>query len=432
MKIHLVRNFSTKVPIYSKVVILGAGDAGICTAKMLAHNSNIDFADIRIIDPSKTYWYQSLQTCVGGGILPNSFINVPNKWIIPRRTVKVDARAELVDPENNLVKCDDGNSYSYDALVIATGIQIRTDLVKGLDEALADENCPIGTNYIPKYAEKFNKYRSLYKGGMSIFTQPSGAIKCGGAPQKIMYLSCYNWVKNKITNKSYFITGCPKLFANDYYGEALAKVAEGYKVDVIINNDLIEVNSKDRKAIFKTTTGEIVEKNFDIMHVTPPQRAHPYIAESKLASANGYAEVDIHSLQHKKYPNIFSIGDAADLPTSKTASTLNEQSYILSKNMASYFNKQPLVEKYNGYTACPVFVGGRKIMLCEFGYDNVPMPTFVNDQRKPRYMFYFMKIFGFPPIYFLFGPAGIRENRQLLLKMKSFYNLGAKKLGFKK
>lgn len=423
MLIRSARRFSTKTPIHSRVLILGSGDAGTSTAKMLAQHSSWPMSDVRMIDPSKRYWYQSFQTCVGAGIFPAWLINFSKSWIIPRNVIQVEASVQEVDPENKLVKCDDGNTYSFDALVMATGIQIRPDLVKGLPEAFEDKDCPVGTNYIPKYAIKYCKLRDQFKGGRALFTAPSAFIKCGGAPQKIMYLSSESWTKKKIGHTNEFISGGAKFFPNEFYEGALLKVAKSYGVVPNLNCDLVEVRSKERIAVFKNlTTGELIEKKFDIMHATPPQRPAPFIAQSKLGSANGYVEVDRNTLQHKRYPSVFALGDNADLPTSKTASTLNEQSYVVAKNLISYLNDKPITEKYNGYTACPVFVGGHKLMLCEFGYDGQTMPTFLNDQRKPRYSFYLLKLLGFPTSYLILGPNAIRNSRHFFLDFKDRVN----------
>ena len=127
------------------------------------------------------------------------------------------------------------------------------------------------------------------------------------------------------------------------------------------------------------------------MHVTPHMRPLELYSKANLSNANGYVNVDHFTLQHNEYSNIFALGDCADLPTSKTLSAVNEQIHIVSKNVQSYLKGEQLKEKYNGYTACPVFVDDSKVMLCEFGYDSKPLPTFEKDQRIPRKIYYMFK-----------------------------------------
>ncbi len=131
------------------------------------------------------------------------------------------------------------------------------------------------------------------------------------------------------------------------------------------------------------------------MHATPHFVCSGFLRNSDLLNPNGFVGVDINTLQHKKYDNIFAAGDCADLPISKTLSAVNEQVHILSENLISKIKGYPLQSKYDGYTGCPVLVGKRKVMLCEFGYQDKLMPTFSPDQRKPTHFFYFLKKFVF-------------------------------------
>lgn len=99
---------------------------------------------------------------------------------------------------------------------------------------------------------------------------------------------------------------------------------------------------------------------------------HSYIKDSGLANEGGYVNVDKHTLQHVKYPNIWSLGDCAGIPASKTAAAIFSQTEVVIKNLVSACKNEPLSQKYDGYSCCPIFVGGNKLMLAEFLYDSVP------------------------------------------------------------
>lgn len=101
-----------------------------------------------------------------------------------------------LDPDNNRMTTEDGNIISYDYLVMASGVELRYDLIPGSVEAIEDEDCPVGSIYKLPWAEKMSKLRSEFKGGNAIFTLPTMPVKCGGAPQKIMYLSEETFRKN--------------------------------------------------------------------------------------------------------------------------------------------------------------------------------------------------------------------------------------------
>lgn len=415
---------SKTVRSHSRILIIGAGDACISTIRMFKGCPEVPLNQIKVLDPSRVYHYQSLRTVVGGGLLPPWATYMDAWWMFPRATNRVYSRAQRIFPNENYVRCEDGTEHSYDVLIIAPGLELRGDLIKGLEEALKDPNVPVGSNYWLRYAEKYGKLMKDFRGGEAIFTQPAGIIKCGGAPQKIMYLSCSTWngwlpFVKKMKYTPTFYTAGKSLFGVPYYREALEKVAQSYHIDLKTEHDLVEVDGKNNEAVFKNlATGELVRKRFDIMHVTPPQRAPKFIEESGLAAADGFVDVDKYTLQHKQYANIFALGDAASLPTSKTASTLNEEVHVVYENIISYLKQQPLKEQYSGYTACPIFVGRGKVMLCEFGYDNKIMPTFSKNPREPNYVSFILKTILIPAGYIFCGPRFIRTCRLRTLSLR--------------
>jgi len=123
------------------------------------------------------------------------------------------------------------------------------------------------------------------------------------------------------------------------------------------------------------------------------------VAKSKLAAVNGFVDVDKNTLQHNKYKNVFSLGDCANLPTSKTVAAITQQAPTLVSNLIATIHNQPLKSKYNGYTSCPITVGDSKLILAEFKYDNKVCETFPFDQGKPRRTMYLLKKYFFPVVY---------------------------------
>ena len=170
-------------------------------------------------------------------------------------------------------------------------------LTKGLQEALENKDVPVATNYLPAYAEKMNLLRQNFKGGKALFTAPASPIKCGGAPQKIMYLSAYEWQKKGLEVELDFYTGTPTIFPNPYYGEALKEVALGYNTNLHFKEDLVEIDPENQVAKFKNTeTGKVTEKEFDLLHATPQMRAPALLTEGGLTNANSYVNVNTKTL----------------------------------------------------------------------------------------------------------------------------------------
>ena len=409
--------------LHAKYTIIGCGDAGKSMEKLILNYLKPHRHEIRIIDPVTEYTYQSGLTMVGGGLKDLTSLRRDKLKMLNFYTDLVQDSVQSIEPENNKLTTSSGQTFTYDNLILASGVEPRPDLIPGLLEALEDENVPVGTIYLPKYAVKYNRLRDELAPDndrklKAIFTQPSTPIKCGGAPQKILHLSEDSWEKKKIDSNIEFNTGTGKIFPSNDYIESLEQLLRKKKVTWNTNRELVSVDGPKRVAAFKDLlSGEIFEEEFDIMHVTPPCRPADFISSSGLSAPNGFADVDIHTLQHQQYPNIWALGDCANLPTSKTASAVNSQIWTVIQNMEYIreknnqredidFKKNLLdpvedskVRMYSGYSACPVLTGNNKVMLCEFDYSTNMRKTFPFwDNKKPQSFFYFLKYKVFPDI----------------------------------
>lgn len=166
---------------------------------------------------------------------------------------------------------------------------------------------------------------------------------------------------------------------------------------------LVEIDGPNKKAKFVGFGEQNKDKeywvSFDMIHVTPPQSAPDFIKNSPLANAAGWVDVDKFTLQHVKYPNVFSLGDASSLPTSRTGAAIRKQAPVLVKNLLAFMEGKQLTGSYNGYTSCPVVTGYGKLVLCEFDYNNKPLETFPIDQSKERWTMYQLKRRVLPWLY---------------------------------
>jgi sulfide:quinone oxidoreductase len=168
---------------------------------------------------------------------------------------------------------------------------------------------------------------------------------------------------------------------------------------------LIEVRPASREAVFKNLdTQEEVIVHYDLMHVTPPMSAPDFVKRSPLTNADGplkgWVNVDKHTLQHPEYPNVFSLGDAAGLPTSKTGAAIRKQVSVLVHNLVrAMANQEARFDRYDGYTSCPLVTGYGRLVLAEFDYDLKRKETFPVDQTKERFSMYLLKAYGLPILY---------------------------------
>jgi sulfide:quinone oxidoreductase len=386
---------------HHKVVIVGGGNAGISVAARLSRT--LGAGDVAVIEPSETHYYQPMWTLVGGGVVAKESTQRAESSVIPRGTEWIRKSVETLDPENNLVITDDGEAIGYDVLVVAAGIEIDWDGVKGLKDALGKDG--VCSNYSYDHVDYTWKTIENFKGGTALFTMPPPPIKCAGAPQKIAYLADDAFRKSGVRDKTKIIyaAGTPGIFAVPEYAKTLNSVIDRKDIDARYQHVLVEIDGAARKAIFedRSKDGERVEIDYDMIHVTPPQRAPRVVRESPLAGDGGWLEVDKNTLQSPRFDNVFALGDSSSLPTSKTGAAIRKQAPVLSENVLSTLDKKgaKLPASYDGYTACPLVTGYGKLVMAEFDYDLKPTPTFPIDQTKERWSMYQVKRHLLPKLY---------------------------------
>lgn len=384
---------------HHQIVIVGGGNAGISIASQLVRKD--PSLDIAIIDGTQKHYYQPAWTLVGGGEFNIQDTEREEASVIPEGTLWIQQMVSSFIPEENKIILADLKEISYDYLVAAPGIQLNWDEVKGLKENLGKNG--VCSNYSFDTAPYTWECIQQYKGGKAIFTNPHTPIKCGGAPQKIMYLAADYFKKNGIDSQVEFWSGGTRVFGVEKYENTLKKVIANYGINTQFFVKLDEIDGPNKKAKF-VGIGEANKEQeywmeYDMIHVTPPQSAPNFIKTSPLANAMGWIDVEKHTLQHNKYKNIFASGDAAGLPVSRTGAAIRKQAPVVVSNLLALINGEPMKSFYNGYSSCPIITGFNKLVLAEFDYNNTPMETFPFDQSKERWSMYQMKKYLLPYLY---------------------------------
>jgi sulfide:quinone oxidoreductase len=384
-----------------KVLIIGGGNAGIsAAAQLLRKKKNLDIA---IIEPSDKHYYQPAWTLVGAGVFDISKTIRSEASVMPKNVKWIKEAAATFNPEQNKVITAEGNSYFYDYLIVSPGIQLNWGNVKGLKEALGKNG--VTSNYSFQYAPyTFECVKNIKPGDTILFTAPSTPTKCGGAPQKVMYMTA-DYLRRKGILKDVtleFVSGGSMLFGVKKYAASLQKMVDKYGITLHFKHDLVEIDAEKKLATFKLISGwgsVTVSKKYDMIHVTPPQSAPDFIQHSPLADTKGWIDVDKYTLQHTRYKNIFALGDATNTPNAKTGAAVRKQVPVLVKNLLALMENKILPAKYSGYGSCPLTVGYGKLVLAEFGYDNKVMETFPFDQAKPRWSMWMLKKYILPWLY---------------------------------
>lgn len=382
----------------NKVVIVGAGTAGVTVAARL-HRYYGHNLEITIIDPQEKHFYQPLWTLVGAGVFKHEDSERMQKDVIPTE-VKWDKRQVIgFSPETNEVIVQGDIRIGYDYLVVAAGIQLDWDKIRGMPEAL---NTPgVCSNYLPYGSKKTWQEMQNTTEGNAIFTQPPLPIKCAGAPQKAMYLGD-DYFRNENRRDKInviFATQGPRIFGVEKYRKTLEGILERKHIDTRFEHELIEIKSDDKIAVFKRPDGSLVEIKYAFIHVVPPMSSPNFIKSSKLADQSGWVDVDQFTLQHIRYKNVFSLGDCSNLPTSRTGAAIRKQAPVLASNLINLIEGMELVAKYDGYTSCPLVTGYGKVIMAEFDYDGKPAETFPFDQSKERYSMWLVKAHLLPKLY---------------------------------
>ncbi|MGE8098038.1 FAD/NAD(P)-binding oxidoreductase [Pseudomonas fluorescens] len=401
--------------ISADIVVIGGGTAGIgLAASLLKRDPHLN---ITVIEPSAQHYYQPAWTLVGGGAHELKNTVRPMAAVMPRQAQWVQAAVSSVDPENRLLTLDDGRSVSYQNLIVCPGLRLAWEKIEGLQEALGQHG--VTSNYSYRHAAYTWQLVKGLRGGKAIFTQPAVPIKCAGAPQKALYLSCDHWLRHGVLKNldvEFNLAGAA-LFGVATFVPPLMKYIEKYRARLAFNSNLVKVDGPAQTAWFEVRdaagTVTLQAKKFDLLHVVPPQVSPDFIHQSSLADAAGWCEVDVHSLQHVRYLDVFALGDVCSTSNAKTAAAVRKQIVVVAENLLALRKQQPLPLKYDGYGSCPLTVEKGKVILAEFGYAGKLLPTFPLEPTVARRSAWFLKATLLPWFYW----NGMLKGREWLTRV---------------
>jgi sulfide:quinone oxidoreductase len=384
-----------------RIVIVGGGTAGITVAARL-RRAGVE--DVAVIEPSSEHWYQPLWTLVGGGIVDIGVTRRPEADVMPQGVAWIRDAVAAIDPDDHTVTTAGGITIGYEQLVVAPGIECDWGRIPGVADAVGRNG--VSSNYRPDLAPRTWDFVKGLRRGTAVFTMPAGAIKCAGAPQKIAYLASHWWqlqgVLGDIDVK--LVLPTPGLFGLPQFAAVLEQVVERYGIDVMFDSELVEVRPAERTAVVADrSSGTVVEIGYDLLHVVPPQWAPVFLRSGPLAAAGdpgGYVEVDRGTLQHRRHPDVFALGDAAGTPNAKTGAAVRKQAPVLVQNLLSVSAGRQPERSYDGYGSCPLVTARNRMVLAEFDYELQHTPSIpVIDLVKERYDMWLLKRYGLPFLY---------------------------------
>lgn len=390
------------------IVIAGSGLGGIAVASRLG--KLLDGARITIVDRKEEHNYQPGYTLVATGVWPVSKVRDRNADLQPAGVRWVKDMVASFDPASNSVTTAGGQRIGYDFLVVATGLHLDFAQIAGMDVGAIGTHGLASVYPGPQAAQATWAAMQGFaaKGGQALMTLPATPLKCAGAPLKMTFMLCDRLRQAATLDKSKvrFVSALGNVFGVKVVNDNVLARWQALGVAVETNHKLVAVDIGARRATFVTPEGEKVELPYDFIHVVPPMRAPDAVKNSDLAwkdgpfAAGGWLEMDKATLQHRRFPNVFGLGDINGTPRGKTAATVKKSAPIVAHNLVQAIAGRRPDEDFDGYTSCPLITREGSAMLIEFDYEGRLTPSLpMIDPLQESYFAWLMKIGMLKPAY---------------------------------
>lgn len=352
------------------LLILGAGSAGTMTANRLVKLLPATEWRITIVDPDPVHYYQPGYLFVPFGMYTRQQIVKPKNKILSPRVQYIQQTVEVIEPQSNKVRLKNGEVLPYDFLVIATGNDIYPAETPGFAEHEWGKS--IHSFYTMDTAEALFKSLQNWQGGRLVMNVVENPIKCPVAPMEFLMLADSYFIQRGMRDRVELIyaTPLPGAFTKPVASQRLGEMLE--KKNIKVEPEFyIERADPDAKKIISYDEREI---EYDLLVTVPLNKGAEAIGNSGLGNELNYVPVDKHTFLSTQYDNIFALGDAADLPTSKAGSVAHFAVDMFTENFERYIHGKALLPSFDGHANCFIESGFGKGVLIDFNYDTEPLP----------------------------------------------------------
>jgi sulfide:quinone oxidoreductase len=353
------------------LVILGAGTAGTTVANRLHALLDADQWRITIVDQAEAHYYQPGFLFIPFGIYSRNDVVKPKRDFIPAGVELILSAIEHIDAEHNrVVLAKDRRILPYDFLVIATGCQIRPEQTPGLKDGAWRHS--IHEFYTVEGALALAKHLRTWPGGRLVVNVVDNPIKCPVAPLEFLMLADSYFTEHGLRQKVdiTYATPLPGAFTKPIASRHLGDILERKSIKVV-PDFLIERVDPDARRIIAYDEQSL---EYDLLISVPLNMGDDVIARSGLGDDLNYVPVDKHTFQSDRYPNVFVLGDAASLPTSKAGSVAHFAVDCFADNFLRLIDGLELLPTFDGHANCFIESGFGKGLLIDFNYDVEPLP----------------------------------------------------------
>jgi sulfide:quinone oxidoreductase len=353
-----------------RLLILGAGTAGTMVANKLRPRLSNEEWDITIVDQFATHYYQPGFLFIPFGIYDRSDVVKPKADFIPPGVTMIQEEIELIEPGDNRVVLGDGTKLDYDYLVIATGTFTRPDQTPGLESP--EYGKTVHDFYTLEGAEALAETLRSWDGGRLALNIIEMPIKCPVAPLEFIFLADAYFQERGIRDdvELVYVTPLDGAFTKPVASRHLGNLLVDKGITIEPDFFLESVDTENNKLV----SYDEREVPYDLLVTVPLNMGAEVIAKSGLGDELNYVPVDKANFLSKEYDNVFALGDAADLPSSKAGSVAHFAVEVFTENFLRHIDGLPMLEDFDGHANCFIESGHGKGLLIDFNYDTEPLP----------------------------------------------------------
>jgi sulfide:quinone oxidoreductase len=354
-----------------QIVILGGGTGGTMTANRLRRRFDKDEAEIHVVDRDDRHVYQPGLLFVPFGLAQVEEIVRPRQRQLRDGIVFHESEIDSVAVDAGRVRLADGTVLCYDLLVVSTGVRLQPEETEGMDGPGWNER--VFTFYTPEGADALRAALERFDGGRLVVNLVDMPIKCPVAPLEFAFLADWYLRERGIRSRTELVYSTPLdgAFTKPIASEHLGRLLATKEIELVTEFNAGEVDGVGRKV----SSYDGRELDFDVLVTTPLHGGAAYVERSPgLGDALGFVPTDRRTLQTPAKPNVFALGDATDLPTSKAGSVTHFEAEVLAENVARFLAGKELDADYDGHANCFIETGFHKALLIDFNYETEPLP----------------------------------------------------------